>query len=748
LPPSPEEIQEFVADESPDAYERLVDRLLTSPGYGERWARHWLDVVRFGETNGYETNTPRDNAWHYRDWVIRSLNADKPYDQFVVEQLAGDQLGAGAATGFLVGGTHDVVGINNIEGQLQQRLDDLDDMVGTTASTFLGLTLSCAKCHNHKFDPLAQADFYRLAAVMSGVQHGDRQVEMPDYERRRRDAERMQREVDQMNARLAALDRAIQDAANSIAVVATAQTSSRRPSVVPTMNVDRFSPVQVRFVRFTVEATNLYEPCLDEMEVMTAGEKTTNVALASAGAKATASGVYNNGREPIHQLAHVNDGQYGNSRSWISNEVGRGWVQIELAKTETIDRVMWGRDRKGEYKDRTATRYQIEVAVEPGEWTVVATSADRKPLKPDAGGEPMLDYLPAEQAAEYQQLKSQRDALMSRMPRPTVLAYAGTFSSQPPPMKRLHRGDVMLPREIVPPGAIEQLGLPLVLGSTAPDAQRRLALGRWIADARNPLAARVIVNRLWHYHFGAGMVATPSNFGFLGGTPSHPELLDWLATEIVRRDWSLKAMHRAILTSATYRQASADRPEAAAVDAQCRHLWRYPPRRLEAEPIRDATLAVAGTLDLQMGGPGYSVFVPNNNYVRVYDPLKDFGPQQWRRMVYQTKPRMQHDATYGEFDCPDASRVMPSRNLSTTALQSLNLLNSPFVIQQAKFFAERLRRETAGDMRAAVARGFELALGREPQSDELLAAVAVAQQHGLEAFCRALLNASEFIYVN
>jgi hypothetical protein len=334
------------------------------------------------------------------------------------------------------------------------------------------------------------------------------------------------------------------------------------------------------------------------------------------------------------------------------------------------------------------------------------------------------------------------------MPRPTVLAYAGSFATQPAAMKRLHRGDVMQPREEVAPGAIEQLGEPLKLASSTSDTQRRLALGRWIADPKNPLTARVIVNRLWHYHFGTGLVATPSNFGFLGGKPSHPELLDRLAKDLVRQDWSLKAMQRAILTSATYRQASADRSDAAAIDGQCRLLWRFPPRRLEAEPIRDATLAVAGTLDLHMGGPGYSVFVPNNNYVRVYDPLKEFGPSQWRRMVYQTKPRMQHDGTYGELDCPDASRVMPSRNVSTTALQSLNLLNSPFVVQQAKFFAEQLRREAGGNARAAVAQGFAVAFGREPQSDELAAAVAVVERHGLEAFCRAMLNASEFIYVN
>jgi hypothetical protein len=762
LPPAPEELAIHAADLSPDAVDRLVDRLLASPRYGERWARHWLDVVRFGETNGYEVNTPRDNAWPYRDYVIRALNADTPYDNFIRQQLIGDQLGVGAATGFIVGGPKDQVGNNTIEGQRQQRSDDLDDMLSTTASAFLGLTVNCAKCHNHKFDPIAQADYFRLAAMFAGVNHGDRPVESIDFERRKQEVPKIQRQLDQIALRVAALEQKIDEIGQPLAVVpaggdaGSASTTQKRPPLNAVKNVDRFAPTAARFIRFTVEAANLYEPCIDELEVYAAGMSpaagsgaATNVALAASGAKATASGVYNNGREPIHQLAHVNDGRYGNGRSWISNEIGRGWVQIELAKPAMIDRVVWGRDREEKFRDRLATRYTIEVAVEPGRWTTVATSVDRQTFDPQNASDPRTpDVLPADEAAEYARLKARRAALEAAVPKPTIPAYAGSFTAAPPEMRRLHRGDVMQPREVVGPGVIEGVGAPVKLEPSADDALRRRTLADWIADPRNPLTARVLVNRLWHYHFGRGLVATPSNFGFLGGKPTHPELLDWLAAELVHRQWSIKAMHRAIVTSAAYRQSSADDSKSRDADAGCQLLWRFPPRRLEAEAIRDAMLSAAGTLDFRMGGPGYAVFEPNDNYVRVYVPKKRYGPEQWRRMVYQTKPRMQQDATFGQFDCPEASGVVAARNVSTTALQALNLLNSPFVIQQADQFAKRLAREAPSDVRGQAHRAFAIALGREPTADEAAAAERLIADHGLAALCRAIVNASEFTYVN
>jgi hypothetical protein len=256
-----------------------------------------------------------------------------------------------------------------------------------------------------------------------------------------------------------------------------------------------------------------------------------------------------------------------------------------------------------------------------------------------------------------------------------------------------------------------------------------------------------MVNRLWQHHFGQGIVPTPSDFGLNGGKPSHPELLDWLADDFVAHGWSLKHVHRLIVLSATYRQASAAHAAGLAADAQDRLLWRYPPRRLEAEPLRDAILAISGKLDVRMGGPGFDLFEPNTNYVKVYTPKKEFGPAEWRRMIYQSKPRMQLDDTFGAFDCPDAGQIAPKRNSSTTALQALNLMNGRFLVQQAGFFAERLRREAGDDPAAQVRRGFRLAFGREPSAEESVAAVRLIREQGTTAFCRALLNANEFLYV-
>lgn len=741
LPPTPEEVAEFLTDTSPDAYERLIDRLLASPHYGERWARHWLDVVRFGETDGYETNKPRRNAWPYRDYVIDSLNADKPYAQFIVEQLAGDQLGADAATGFIVGGTHDVVGIQNIEGQRQQRANDLDDMIATTATTFLGLTAGCARCHDHKFDPLTQHDYYALQAVFAGVRHAEREIKPADYEDRLRQEPAVRRELAVIERRLADFE--------PMAQTGEAAREAIRPPVHATGNIDRFVPQPARFVRFTVLATNGAEPCLDELEVFTADDSPRNVALASAGARTTSSGVYADGSSPLHKLEHVNDGQFGNARSWISSAAGAGWVTIEFPEPVEIARVAWARDREGKFNDRLATKYRIEVALAPDQWHTVATSDDRKPFVAGAAREVLSPQtVAADQAEKYKSLVAAREQWLARLPLAgTRKIYAGTFE-QPPATHRLHRGDPMQPREQVSPGAILALGRPLNLSPDTPEHERRLALARWIADAENPLTARVLVNRLWHYHFGHGLLGTPSNFGFHGGRPTHPELLDWLAGEFVARGGTWKALHRLIMLSATYRQSSAPNEQAQRVDATDSLLWRFAPRRLEAEPIRDTILATSGKLDLRSGGPGYDPFEPNDLYVHVYIPKQSFGPAEWRRMVYQLKPRVLQDATFGEFDCPDASQVAPKRNVSTTALQALNLLNSPFMAQQASEFAARVRREAGDDAAAQARRAFLLAFARAPDGEELTRSIQLVEAHGLESLCRGIYNASEFIYVD
>jgi hypothetical protein len=746
LPPSPEDIEAFVNDSAPDAYEKLIDRLLASPRYGERWGRHWLDVVRFGESNGYETNTARSNAWPYRDWVIQAFNSDVPFPQFVLEQLAGDQVGVDAATGYLVGGAHDIVKSPDIELTSQQRANDLDDMISTTSSAFLGLTVGCARCHDHKFDPISQRDYYALAAIFAGVEHGERDFRTADSPRRK------QQEAEAA-AELTGSERRVLDLwtrAQPLALVGTSTPSTQRPSVTAAINLDRFTPVRARFVRFTILETNQFEPCIDELEIWTAGDESRNVALAKAGGKATASSVFANGRSDIHRLAHINDGRLGNSRSWISAEVGAGWVQIELPDATLIDRVVWARDRKREFRDRLATGYRIETSQDGAAWQVVASSDDRRPFDPRAPEPAALpvEGLPADVRAEIERQQGEVDALRGKLARfapPKV--YAGTFV-KPQPTHLLYRGEPLQKREHIAPAAIASVKSQLVISEEQDEAQRRVALARWIASPGNPLSSRVLVNRIWHYHFGRGLVASPGDFGFNGGQPSHPELLDWLATELIERSWSLKSIHRVIMLSTTYRQNSRYDAASASGDALDRLLWRFPPRRLEAEAIRDSILFASGSLDVRMGGPGYDVFEPNTNYVKVYTPKRDFGPAEWRRMVYQEKPRMRQDATFGEFDCPDSSQVMARRNVSTTALQALNLSNSPFVLGQARLFAERLQRDVADNRDGQIERAFRLAFGRGPDKQERDQAAELVNEHGLAVLCRALYNANEFLYLD
>ena len=735
LPPTPDEVAEFVADARPDAYERLVDRLLASPHFGERWARHWLDVVRFAESDGFETNQPRPNAWPYRDYVIRTFNDDKPFMQFVTEQLAGDMIGVDEATGFIVGGTYDRVKSPDPGLTAQQRADELHDMVSTTGSAFLGLTVGCARCHNHKFDPISQVDYYAMKAVFAGVQHGERPLTQIKPDQHREQLTRVKAELDEIERALWTFE----------PLARLQPGDSMRPAVQRRTNIDRFAPTRAKFVRFTIDETNGgSQPCLDEVEFFTTEAKPRNVALATHGTKVTSSSDLP-GHE-IHQLKHVNDGRYGNSASWISNEPGRGWVLFELPEAVEIDRVLWSRDRPadGKFSDRVATKYRLEIGMTAESLHVVATADDRQTFGSAVAPQPARATSNEQDQAEANRLLARQVSLNETLRQLTTLpqVYAGRFVA-PEPTHRFHRGDPLQPKEPVAPASLASFGPAWQMPLDAPDASRRQQLAQWITDPQHPLTARVLVNRFWHSHFGQGLVTTPSDFGRNGAMPSHPELLDWLAMELA----SPKSLHRLIVTSATYRQNSAARADAMQADAGTRLLWRYPPRRLEAEPLRDAILSVCGNLDDRMGGPGFDLFEPNTNYVKVYNSKREFGPADWRRMVYQAKPRMQLDDVFGQFDCPDAGQITPKRTSSITALQALNLLNSRFIVQQSSLFASRLEREAGPDVIAQVRRAYSLAFLRLPTDDEQIAATQFVNDHGLTALCRALLNANEFLFV-
>jgi hypothetical protein len=738
LPPEPYEIEAFARDPRPAAYERLVDRVLASSRYGERWAQHWLDVVRFAETNGFEENRPRPSAYHYRDYVIEAFNNDKPYDRFIVEQLAGDAVGVDVATAFLVGGACDPSRSPDINLVLMQRQDELEDVINTTGTALLGLTLGCARCHDHKFDPVPQKEYYALQAVFAGVRHGEKELQGPE-------SDGLKRRIGALQERAGVIERELSE--------------SGAAPLNPVRNVERFPPIEAKVVRFTIFSTSLgKEPCIDELEVYSVAledSSAENVALARAGAKASSSG--NLPGDSRHRLEHINDGRAGHAWSWIADTKGEGWVEIELARPVMIDRMVWGRDRDLLYKDRVATAYRIEVSGAAGRWRLVASSEDHLRLEGD--GTHSAAPVPATSAVasvggrlspereerlrklvlEKRQWEGELASLSSGLK-----VYAGRFE-EPEPTHLLYRGDPKAPREVVLPGAISVLGR-LEFQASVPEKVRRLALAQWIA--RRPLAARVAVNRIWHYHFGTGIVGTPSDFGANGSRPTHPELLDWLAAELVRSGWSLKHIHRLILLSSTYRQSSLPEARGLAVDAESRLLWRFPPRRLEGESIRDSILATSGALNLQMGGAGFDLLKLNKTYRRwTYDPQDRFGPAEWRRMIYGTKIRMEQDAVFGAFDCPDGGQVCSQRNRSTTAFQALNLFNSDFVLEQATLFARRLEQEVGASPGEQIERAFTLAFGREPQADERAEAIKLVEAQGLATLCRAIFNANEFLFV-
>ncbi len=733
LPPSPEEVAAFVNDADPQAFEKLVDRLLASPRFGERWAAPWLDAVRFAESDGFETNNPRANAWPYRDYIIGALNHDLPLERFVMDQLAGDVTGTDAATGFLTGGPVDVVLSPDPSLTTQQRADVLHDIVNTTGSAFIGLTVGCARCHDHKFDPIPHTEYHAMKAVFEGVTHGERPQRVVTGDAAAREAARAKVAAELSAAWLAA-----------DAEVPLATTPDLRAPVNARRNVERFAPVSARRLRFTIAATNAAEPCLDELEVYDADG--TNIAAA---AKLQSGGDYPGDAQ--HQLAHLNDGQHGNARSWISSTPGRGWVVLEWPEPRRIARLVWGRDRSGKFADRLAVAYQIEVAAEKDAWQIVAGSGNRRAFDPGA----TLAIPPAVAPLERR---------LAELSGSGPMVYAGNFNATPGETKLLRRGDPMQPQQAVAPGgmalvpvlftreektlaaeAARVCGMPPPAALTE-DQRRRLALARWIADPKHPLTARVFVNRIWMGHFGEGLVNTPGDFGLKGSGATNQALLDWLAAEFLAGGGRAKPVHRLIVTSATYRQASTPRAAALQVDAGSRLLWRFPPRRLDAESIRDAVLSVSGVLDLRAGGPGFSAFAANGNYVRLYEPKNSFGPDDWRRAIYMTKIRMRHDGTFGAFDCPDAGQVAPKRSRSTTPLQALNLLNSPFMEQQAGLFAARLGKD-APAVEAQINRAFQLAFSRAPSPVELEEAKQLVAQHSLVALTRALLNANEFLFL-
>jgi hypothetical protein len=800
LPPSPEEVAAFVADESPDAYEKLLDRLLTSQHYGERWARHWLDIAHYADTHGFERDQLRPNAWRYRDWVIRAINADTPYDEFLRRQIAGDVLAPDdpeqvMATGFLAAGPWDFVGQVETKSDVlrrQARADDLDDMVTQVMTASCGVTINCARCHDHKLDPVPQRDYYSLVAVFAGVKRADAPINRAEQDRYTKRHAELTAAVASARVEVHALAGKPVDLADIVAGgdgrgggKKGAGIDARNGKVVDekprgylsaiTLNTPKPGPTKLVNAVFIPNGPG-------DVPVTTTGLMVQGIPETSqAGWDAI-----RNGPVAKQHSTKLGDVDYAKGDHTILGLHANAGITFDLAEIAATVRVVNPRflavvGYGGNTPEAGADYFvfvdgapaaqgrigfddggtPLDISLPPGTkfLTLVATDAGNgighdQIFFGDArieGSAPTLgdDQKQALAAAEKKLAALEKELKSLKAPEKLF----GAVTEPPAAVKVNVRGNPETTGDEVGPGTITAVaGLSANFGDSAtPEGQRRQALAAWITSPKNPLTPRVIANRLWHHHFGTGIVDTPSDFGIGGGRPSHPELLDWLAAEFIDRGWSLKAMHRLICSSHAYRQRSIDVPDAAraaAIDADNRLLWRQSPRRLDAESLRDATLAVTGCLNPEMYGPGYRDFDYEEAYAPVYRYVTPDKPELWRRSIYRFIVRSTPHAFLTTLDCPNPANLTPARLETTTALQSLALLNNDFMLRQAGHWAKRLEQEAGADPAAQIRRAYSLALLREPDEAELAAAVALVKRAGLPQFCRMLFNANEFVYVD
>jgi len=626
LPPRPEEIRAFVEDDSPLAWNRVIDRLLASPRYGEKWGRHWLDLVRYGDTAGFETDPYHLEAWRYRDYVIQSFNEDKPYGRFVQEQLAGDELWpddpeAGTATGFFRVGPHRDL---QVKVEQQNRVEKLADYVATTSSVFLGLTVACARCHDHKFDPIPQRDYYRMQAI--------------------------------------------------------------------------FEPAENR--RIPLDPLAL----LDE--------------------------VRRNKREfKLRQIGEQLRKLFAPYEAKLRSE------KLAALPAEAARAFRTGPDRRSPQQQALVTEYGSRVAVSDAEVRAALSQAGAERLE----------------AIERRLVK-----LFKGHRPPPFTDGIGDASPAAPPSFVWVRGNPDNPGQRVQPGFLSVLGgggIPEP-GPRAESTGRRAALAKWITSPENPLTARVMVNRIWQYHFGQGLVDTPSDFGTRSKPPSHPKLLDWLAVEFVKRGWSIKAMHRLIMTSETYRRSSQTPEAAREKDPRNRYLSHANRRRLRSGEIRDAVLAAAGTLNLKMGGIPVVPPLTGEELYGIIGDVEDAwvvtpdAAEHTRRSVYLLSRRTFTQPMFKVFDHPDGLASCSRRTSSTTATQSLTLLNSRFMIEQARKLAARVD---------TLDQAWRRVLGRTPSEQERLWAEEFlrkqtsrleSREAAFAELARALMNLNEFLYVD
>ena len=808
LPPSPEQVEAFMADPSDAAYERVVDDLLASPHYGERWGRHWLDIVRYTESEGFEYDHPRDRAWHYRDYVIKSFNDDKPYDRFMAEQIAGDVLEPVTsdgiiATSMLVCGAWDRAG--NAQANATQRAitreEEMEDMISVVGQTFLGLTLNCARCHPHKFDPVPQEDYFRIKAVFDGVKHGERTFASPaeiaarehkaaaraeaiaaeratiaalEREGARRAAERLQDRIAAPPGPAPLIRWTFQDGGAAaggklhggaeivggrLRLHRASQSSFESDPIPETI---REKTLEVWVVLSDLDqgggaAISIESTPDRDFDAIVFGERQPRKWIAGSGGFARTHDLEAPQESaPAGQAVHMaavyradnsitlyrNGERYAPSyvpaAALRTFEKGAATVLLGLRHHGAGNGFLDGEILQAALYDRALGDEEVVAAFRAGGFAIPKEEILACLDDAERGSH-------ARATARIDELKKETEASAAA----TEVSYVGV-RIEPAPTALLLRGSVTSPGAIMTPAglsAITAVDADLGLVPEAPEAERRRRFAAWISAPANPLPARVIANRIWQYHFGRGLVATPSDFGLNGGRPSHPELLDWLAGELLRSGWRLKALHRAILLSSTYRQASTHDEKAAAIDADTLLLWRYPPRRLEAEAVRDAMLAVSGELNPAMGGPSFRPFTTTNFNATFYHPVDRDDPEFNRRTVYRMNVNSGKEPLLDAFDCPSPAVKTPTRGETITPLQALALMNNSFVQRQADRLAERSLEAAGGDLTDAIDRAYERTLGRRATDTERHQAVTAAQARGLGSVCWALLNSSEFLYV-
>jgi hypothetical protein len=663
LPPSPAESAAFLADNSPNAWPQLVDRLLASPQYGERWGRHWLDVARYADSSGFEQDYDRPNAWRYRDYVIHAFNQDKPYDVFLKEQLAGDELEKTTAetliaTGFLRAGPR--VAFREKDNP-ERRYEYLDDLIATTGRGLLGLTVQCARCHNHKFDPIPQRDYYSLATTFFGYVETTRPL-VP-----RAEAEAYDRKIHDIEARQAPLKAEVKQ----------------------------------------VEAPYEQKLRLD---------------------------AYKQFPEPVQQAIAKPEAERTAGEQLLAQQV----IESSIVARRDIDRIMAPEDaaRKKALADRIAALDKEKPAPLP--IAEIVTDGDYR-FAPDGDGDEVIGC---------------PKCRVWDVPDGSFL-HTGPGRYEAPPSPFLLRGDPNLKGSIMKPGFVTAatygnppIELPPADGHTS---GRRRALAEWLVSRQNPLTARVIVNRIWHHHFGRGIVATLDNFGKMGEPPTHPQLLDWLAVEFMNRGWSIKQMHRLVMTSEAYQMASAfedgaDREK----DPQNQYLWRFRAQRLDAEIVRDSILAASGSVNLTIGGPPVFPPIPKELLTEANHGIwksQEDGPEVWRRSVYVYRKRGLAFPMFQVFDLPEQNVTAAARYVSTVPTQALTLLNDAFVLRQAQLFADRVKKETGDDPARQIDLAYRIALTRPPSPPELAVALDVTRQQSLVDLTHVLLNVNEFVYI-